>query len=78
MFPSATVYLQNQKPVKWMAPECYEFMQNCSTMSDVWSYGRRLELVSVILNTSYQFIYVEQIEKASVIFLYRTESISRD
>lgn len=67
MFPSATVYLQNQKPVKWMAPECYEFMQNCSTMSDVWSFGRRFELVSVILNTSYQFIYVEKIEKASVI-----------
>lgn len=67
MFPSATVYLQNQKPVKWKAPECYEFMQNCSTMSDEWSYGRRLELVSVILNTSYQFIYVEKIEKASVI-----------
>eukprot|EP00105_Crassostrea_gigas_P015186 XP_011432106.1 PREDICTED: uncharacterized protein LOC105331553 [Crassostrea gigas] len=29
----------NRKPMKWLAPECYEFMQNCTTMSDVWAFG---------------------------------------
>lgn len=30
---------QKRKPTKWLAPECFESMQNCTSMSDVWAFG---------------------------------------
>lgn len=30
---------KNRKPTKWLAPECFEAMQNCTSMSDVWAFG---------------------------------------
>ncbi|XP_061191568.1 uncharacterized protein LOC133199715 [Saccostrea echinata] len=30
---------RGRKPIKWLAPECYESMKNCTSMSDVWAFG---------------------------------------
>lgn len=30
---------QERRPIKWLAPECYESMKNCTSMSDVWAFG---------------------------------------
>ncbi|XP_062589685.1 uncharacterized protein LOC134251302 isoform X1 [Saccostrea cucullata] len=30
---------KERKPIKWLAPECYESMKGCTSMSDVWAFG---------------------------------------
>ncbi|XP_061191567.1 uncharacterized protein LOC133199714 [Saccostrea echinata] len=30
---------RERKPIKWLAPECYESMKSCTSMSDVWAFG---------------------------------------
>ncbi|XP_056017917.1 uncharacterized protein LOC125671274 isoform X2 [Ostrea edulis] len=30
---------KERRPIKWLAPECYESMKNCTSMSDVWAFG---------------------------------------